>query len=69
MAPVQPRQMVHETPISKITSTKWTGGMAKGIECLLCKHEVLSSNSRATKKKKKKKKKERKRKRNVQITL
>jgi hypothetical protein len=40
-------QIVHETPISKITRAKWTGGVdvTQPVECLLCKHEVLSSNS------------------------
>jgi hypothetical protein len=32
------RQIVHETPISKITRAKWTGGVAQAVECLLCKH-------------------------------
>jgi hypothetical protein len=27
----QPRQIVHETPISKITRAKWTGGVAQVI--------------------------------------
>jgi hypothetical protein len=40
----QPRQIVQETPISKITRAKWTGGVAQAIELLLCKYEVLSSN-------------------------
>jgi hypothetical protein len=34
----QLRQIVCETPISKITRAKWTGGVALGIEHLLCKH-------------------------------
>jgi hypothetical protein len=42
----QPRQMVQEIPIFKITRAKWTGGMAKAVECLLCKSEALSSDSR-----------------------
>jgi hypothetical protein len=31
----QPGQIVHETPISKITRAKWTGGVAQVVECLL----------------------------------
>jgi hypothetical protein len=30
--------------IAKITTAKWTGGIAQAVECLLCKSEVLSSN-------------------------
>jgi hypothetical protein len=36
-------------PISEITRAKWTGGVAQVLECLLCKHETLSSNSSPTK--------------------
>jgi hypothetical protein len=50
--PGQPRQIVHETPISKITRAKRPEGMAQAVECLLCKHEALSSNSSPIKKKK-----------------
>jgi hypothetical protein len=50
----QPRQTVHETPISKITRAKWTGGVTQAVEHLLCKHKTLSSNPSPTKKKKKK---------------
>jgi hypothetical protein len=50
----QPGQTIHKTSISKITSTKWTGGMAEVIEHLLCNHEALSSNPSTTKKKQKK---------------
>jgi hypothetical protein len=50
--PGQPKQIVQETPISKITRAKWTGGMAQAIEHLLCKCEALSSNPSLTKKKK-----------------
>jgi hypothetical protein len=32
-----------QDPISKITGTKWTGGVAQG-EKLLCKSEAVSSN-------------------------
>jgi hypothetical protein len=35
-------------PISKITTTKWTGNVAQAIEHLLCKCEVLSSNPNPT---------------------
>jgi hypothetical protein len=31
----QPGQIVHETPISKITRGKWIGGVAQGVVCLL----------------------------------
>jgi hypothetical protein len=34
----QPRQIIQETPISKITRAKWTGDMAQVVECLLCNH-------------------------------
>jgi hypothetical protein len=40
----QPRQIIHGTPISKITKAKWTRGVAVVVENLLCKHEALSSN-------------------------
>jgi hypothetical protein len=39
--------------ISKITRAKWTGGVAQAVEHLLCKPEVLSSNSSPRKRKKK----------------
>jgi hypothetical protein len=45
----QPGQIVRG-PISKITRAKWTGGMVHVVECLLCKHDVLSSNSSPIKK-------------------
>jgi hypothetical protein len=51
----QPGQIALETPFSKITRAKWTGGVAQAIEHLLFKHEALSSNSSPTLKKKKKK--------------
>jgi hypothetical protein len=38
-------------PIYIITRTKWTGRVAKAVECLLCKHEALSSKSQSTGKK------------------
>jgi hypothetical protein len=40
----QPEQILQETSTVKITRAKWTGGMAPVVECLLCKHEMLSSN-------------------------
>jgi hypothetical protein len=43
-------------PISKISRAKWTGGVARAVESLLCKHEALSSNSSPTKKNQKTKK-------------
>jgi hypothetical protein len=49
----QPRQIVPETPISKITRAKWTRGVAQVAEDLLSKCEVLSSNPSPKKKKKK----------------
>jgi hypothetical protein len=44
----QPGQRAPETPISNISRAKWTGGVAKEAECLLCNHEALSSNSSPT---------------------
>jgi hypothetical protein len=46
----QPGQIVHETPISKITRAKWTGDVAPAVEHLLCKCEALSSNPSPPKK-------------------
>jgi hypothetical protein len=46
---IQPGQIICETPISKITRVKWTGGLAQTIEHLLCKCEALSSNSSPSK--------------------
>jgi hypothetical protein len=37
----------HRSP--KITRTKWTAVVAQAVECLLCKHEALSSSSSPTK--------------------
>jgi Zn ribbon nucleic-acid-binding protein len=37
--------------ISKITRAKWTGGVIQAVECLLCKHEALTSNPNSTEKK------------------
>jgi hypothetical protein len=39
----QPEQIVCETPISKVTRAKWTGGVVQVVEHLLCKCEALSS--------------------------
>jgi hypothetical protein len=50
----EPRQIVHETPFSKITTAKWTGGVAQVLEHVLCKSKALSLNPNPTKKKKKK---------------
>jgi hypothetical protein len=44
----QPRQIVWETLISKITRAKWTGGVAQALECLLSKCKALSSNHSRT---------------------
>jgi hypothetical protein len=41
---------VAHAPVSKITRTKWTEGVAQMVECLLYKHKVLSSNSGPTRK-------------------
>jgi hypothetical protein len=41
----QPSQ-VRETPISKITRAKWTGGVAQVVEYLPCKSKALSSKPR-----------------------
>jgi hypothetical protein len=38
-----------QDPISKITRTKWTGGVAKVVEHLLCKHKTLSSKPQSHK--------------------
>jgi hypothetical protein len=40
-------------PISKIIRPKYTRGVAQAVEHLVCKHEVLNSNSIPPKKKKK----------------
>jgi hypothetical protein len=58
----QPRQIVPETPISKITRAKWTGSVAHVVEYLLCKCEALNSNPSPPKKKNFEKKKVRQRK-------
>jgi hypothetical protein len=48
LATWEARQIGHETPISKITSAKWTGGVAQAVKCLLCKCEAQSSNPSPT---------------------
>jgi hypothetical protein len=48
----QPRQIVHEIPISKITRAKWTVGMVQVVEHLLCDCKALNSNPIITIKKK-----------------
>jgi hypothetical protein len=40
----QPRQIVCEPSIFKITIAEWTGGVAQVVECLLCKCKALNSN-------------------------
>jgi hypothetical protein len=40
----QPWQIVQDTPMSKITRAKWTGGVAQAVEHLLCKQKALSLN-------------------------
>jgi hypothetical protein len=55
----QPRQMVYETPISKITRENLLE-VAQEVECLPYKHEALSSSPIPTKKKKKKERKKEK---------
>jgi hypothetical protein len=54
----QPKQIVHETPISKIIRTKWTRGMDLSVEFLFCKRKALSSSPVQTHTKKKERKKE-----------
>jgi hypothetical protein len=51
MVPGEPRQIVSETPIPKITRAKWTRGVAQVVENLLCKCETLISNPSPEKKK------------------
>jgi hypothetical protein len=34
----QPGKIAYETPISKTTRAKWTGGVAQVIQHMLCKH-------------------------------
>jgi hypothetical protein len=46
----QPRKIVQENPISKITRAQWTGGVAQAVEHQLCKCKALSSNPSFTKK-------------------
>jgi hypothetical protein len=35
--------------MSKITRAKWVGDVTQAVECLLCKHEGLSSTFSPTK--------------------
>jgi hypothetical protein len=49
----QPRQIVCETPISKMIRAKWTESSDEVVECLLCKCKALSSNPSPTKERKK----------------
>jgi hypothetical protein len=49
----QPKQILHVTPISKITRAKQTEGVVQVEEPLLCKCKTLSSNPSPIKKKKK----------------
>jgi hypothetical protein len=46
-----------DSPISKITRTKWTGGVTQVVELLLCKGKALGSNSGFFKRKKERKEK------------
>jgi hypothetical protein len=48
----QPRQIVLETPISKITRAKWTIGVTQDVEHLLCKHKVPPKKKKERKKRK-----------------
>jgi hypothetical protein len=41
---VQQGQIVHKTPISKVTRVKWTRGLAQAVEFLLCRSKTVSSN-------------------------
>jgi hypothetical protein len=49
----QPGQIVHKTPISKITRAKMDWKCRPMVEHLLCKYKALISNASPTKKKKK----------------
>jgi hypothetical protein len=49
-------QIIFRTPSPNITRTKWTGGVAQVVECLLCKLPVLNSKPQSNKQKKKQKK-------------
>jgi hypothetical protein len=42
-------QILQETPISKITRAKWTGGMAQVVKNPLCNCKALNSNLSPTK--------------------
>jgi hypothetical protein len=43
-----------------MTTAKWTGGVAEGVEGLLCKFKALSPNSSPTKRKERERERERK---------
>jgi hypothetical protein len=45
----QPRQIVRETSICKITKAKSTGGLTQAVECLLCKPKAPRSTKKQTK--------------------
>jgi hypothetical protein len=47
----QSKQIVHKTPIPKITREKWTGSVAQAAQHLLYKCKDLSSNYSPTKRK------------------
>jgi hypothetical protein len=51
VVPGQPRQILWETLITKITRAKWTEDVTRVVEVepLLCKHKALSSNASPTK--------------------
>jgi hypothetical protein len=55
MVQIQPGQRVcrDHPPIPKISTAKSTGGVAQGVEHLLCEHKTLSSNHPSQPKKKK----------------
>jgi hypothetical protein len=44
-----PANNLRDPPIFKITTAKWTRGVAQVVESLLCTYEALSSNSSPTK--------------------
>jgi hypothetical protein len=50
----QLRQIVCETPITKLTRTKWIVGVAQGVQCMLWKQEGLNSSPSSTTTNKKK---------------
>jgi hypothetical protein len=50
----QPKQIVRKTPISKITTAKWTGSVIQAVEHLLCKARSPEFKLQSHQKKKKK---------------